>query len=113
MLDAAPSLIIHCGACLLWWLLFPGQIALALGIWWVSGFLWALARYVVRNWALKEAVLKAKDYKLFGRRTGRSSKRLKHDRAALYELPVESAFPPGTIMTLVSFDPRIYVSHRV
>ena len=69
----------------------------------------ALARYVLNNWALKEAVLQTSDYKLFGMKTGRIRRRVKHDKALLYVLAEESAFERYTVMTLISDKPKIYV----
>jgi Zn-dependent protease with chaperone function len=63
----------------------------------------------MRTWALREAVLLTKDYKLFGHRTGKFSKRIKHDRASLYALAEDSAFPRDTVMTLSGHQPDIYV----
>lgn len=108
-LDTVPKLVLLCFFTMLWWQIFPGHIAFAIGTWWLFGILWALIRYVVIRWALKEADLQTKDYKLFGRRIGRFSKRYKHDKASLYYLPDKSAFDNYTIMTFVSFEPKIYV----
>jgi Zn-dependent protease with chaperone function len=110
LLGTFPKLVLLCLSTTLWWVLFPGQIALAIGVWWVTGFLLAVIRYLVRRWALKEAVLQMKDYKLFGRRIGRFSKRKKHDKALLYELPDESAFDRCSVVTLPSHEPEIYAS---
>lgn len=109
LLETISKLVVLCFSTMLWWLIFPGHIAFAIGTWWLTGFFWALIRYVVIRWALKEAILQTKDYKLFGRRIGRFSKRYKHDKASLYWLPDESAFDKYTVMTRVSFEPEIYV----
>jgi Zn-dependent protease with chaperone function len=103
------ELALLCLLTVYWWLVFPGHIALALGAWWVGGIALALIRYVMRMWALREAVLLTKDYKLFGHRTGKFSKRIKHDRASLYALAEDSAFPRDTVMTLSGHQPDIYV----
>ncbi len=110
LLATLPELGLLCGSCMLWLLLSPGNLALAIGVWWVTGFLLALIRYVARRWALKEAVLQTKNYKLFGRRVGRFSKRSKHDKASLYQLADKSAFARYSVMTLVSDKPEIYAS---
>jgi len=109
LLSVLPELLLLCLATMLWWLLFPGHIALAIGVWWAIGIFLILSRHVTRTRALKEAVLVTKDYRLFGRQMGRSLKRAKHDKASLYELPQDSAFHRQTIMTLVSHEPEIYV----
>ena len=109
LLETVPKLVLLCFFTIIWWQIFPGHIASAIGIWWLFGILWALIRYVVIRWALKEADLQTKDYKLFGRRIGRFSKRYKHEKASLYYLPDESAFDNYTVMTSVSFEPEIYV----
>lgn len=110
LLATLPELGLLCGSCMLWLLLFPGNLALAIGIRWLTGFLLALIRYVARRWALKEAVLQTKNYKLFGRRVGRFSKRAKHDKASLYQLADKSAFARHSVMTLMSHEPGIYAS---
>jgi Zn-dependent protease with chaperone function len=107
--ETLPELVVLCLLTLYWWLVFPGHVALAIGAWWVGGIALALIRYVVRRWALREAVLLTDDYKLFGHRTGKFSKRVRHDRASLYVLAENSAFPHDTIMTLISHEPAIYV----
>ncbi len=110
LLCTVPELVLLCGLCVYWWLLFPGHIALAIGAWWAFGLLLGLWRYVWRRWALAEGIVQTKDYRLFGRRAGRSVKRVKHDRASLYVLPQDSAFRPGTVMVLTADEPEIYVS---
>jgi Zn-dependent protease with chaperone function len=105
--------VLLCGLCVYWWLLFPGHIALAIGAWWAFGVFLALSRYAWRRWALAEAVLQTKDYRLFGRRTGRSVKRTKHDRASLYVLSEDSAFRRYTVMVLATDEPDVYVSSAV
>lgn len=107
--ETLPELVLLCLLTMYWWLVFPGHIALAIGAWWIGGIALALIRYVTRRWALREAVLLTKDYKLFGHRTGKFSKRVKHDRASLYVLSENSAFPRDTIMTLIGHKPDIYV----
>lgn len=109
LLETVPKLALLCFFTIIWWQIFPGHIASAIGIWWLFGILWALMRYVVIRWALKEADLQTKDYQLFGRRIGRFSKRYKHEKASLYYLPDESAFDNYAVMTSVSFEPEIYV----
>lgn len=113
LLHTVPELALLCGLCVYWWLLFPGHIALAIGAWWAFGFLLALWRYAWRRWALADAILQTKDYRLFGRRTGRSVKRAKHDRASLHVLAKDSAFRPCTIMVLATDEPDIYVGSEV
>lgn len=110
LLATLPELGLLCGSCMLWLLLSPGNLALAIGVWWVTGFLLALIRYVARRWALKEAVLQTKNYKLFGRRVGRFSKRAKHEKASLHQLADKSAFARYSVMTLISHKPQIYTS---
>jgi Zn-dependent protease with chaperone function len=105
-----PALMVFCGSCMLWSLVTSGNIAIAIGLWWLTGFVLGLIRYLVRRWALKEAVLKTKKYKLFGRRVGRLSKRTKHEKASLYQLADKSAFPKYSVMTLASNQPEIYAS---
>ncbi|MHC4519438.1 MAG: M48 family metallopeptidase [Planctomycetota bacterium] len=112
LLGAIPELLLLWVLCAYWWLLFPGHIALAIGAWWAFGVLLALHRYVWRTWALRKAVLKTKDYRLYGRRTGRLTKRVKHDKASLYELPKDSAFGPRAIIVLASGRPEVYVSEE-
>jgi len=107
--EALPEFALLCSFTIYWWLVFPGHIALALGAWWVGGIVLVLIRYAVRRWALREAVLLTKDYKLFGHRTGKFSKRTKHDRASLYVLSDDSAFPRDTVMTVIGHEPSIYV----
>jgi len=107
--ETLSELALLCLLTIYWWLVFPGHIALAIGAWWIGGIALALIRYVVRRWALREAVLLTKDYKLFGHRTGKFSKRIKHDRASLYMLAEDSAFPRDTVMTLIGHQPDIYV----
>ncbi len=113
LLRVVPELVLLCGVCMYWWLLFPGHIALAIGAWWAFGVFLALSRYAWRRWALSEAVLQTRDYRLFGRRTGRSVKRTRHDRASLYVLPEDSAFGPSTVMALVTDEPDVYVSSDI
>jgi len=113
LIQTLPTLVLLCGSCVLWWFLFPGHIAVAIGLWWVTGFLLALLRYVARCWALREGVLQTKDYRLFGRRVGRFSKRIRHDKASLYQLADKSAFGRYCVMTLISDEPEIYASPEV
>lgn len=105
-----PELALLCALCIYWWLLFPGHIALAIAAWWAFGVFLGLSRYAWRRWALAEAVLQTRDYRLFGRRVGRSVKRAKHDKASLYGLAQKSAFHPGTVMVLRCDEPEVYVS---
>jgi hypothetical protein len=70
LLSVLSELLPLCLAIVLWWLLFPGHIALAIGIWWATGVFLIVSRYITRTWALKEAVLVTKDYRLFGRQMG-------------------------------------------
>ncbi len=109
LLYIVPELTLLCALCVYWWFLFPGHIALAIGAWWAFGFFLGLWRYAWRRWALAEGIVQTKDYRLFGRRAGRSVKRVKHDRASLYVLPQDSAFRPGTVMVLTADEPEIYV----
>jgi len=106
---ALPEIVLLCLLTLSWWLVFPGHIALAIGAWWVGGILLILIRYAARKWALHEAILHTKDYRLFGHRTGRFSGKVRHDKAALYELPDRSVFSRHTLMALVGHEPEIYV----
>lgn len=92
-----------------WWLVFPGHIALAIGAWWLGGLALAVSRYITRRWALREATLQTEDYRLFGHRVGKFTKRMKHDKASLYTLAEDSAFLSDAVMTLVGDEPKIYV----
>lgn len=75
LLETLPALPVLCGSCMLWSLVPSGNLVLAIGLWWLTGFVLALVRYVARRWALREAVLQTRDHKLFKRRSGRLSKR--------------------------------------
>lgn len=110
LLHTMPELGLLCCSCIFLWLFFPGNILLSIAVWWIMGIALILSRYVWRRWALNEAILKTKDYKLFGRRLGRFTKRIKHDKASLYQLADKSAFARYTVMTLVSDNPDIYAS---
>jgi Zn-dependent protease with chaperone function len=110
LFETLPELVLLCISCMLWWLFFPGNILQAIAIWWLMGIALVLIRYASRRWALNEATLQTKDYRLFGRRLGRFSKRKKHDKASLLQLADKSAFARYTIMTLISDNPEIYAS---
>jgi Zn-dependent protease with chaperone function len=107
-----PMLIILYCTTMLSWLIFNRYVLFVFPVWWAVGFILALARHVSRKWALAEAVLQTKDYKLFGRRMTRFLKREKHDKATLYHLPEKSAFGSYTVMTLPSDVPDIYVGKQ-
>ena len=109
LFSTLPELLLLCAGTMLWWLRLPVHVALAIGIWWAIGVFLVLSRYAARRWAMKEATLVTKDYRLFGRQVGRALKRAKHDKASLFELPMDSAFNRRTIMALVGHEPEIYV----
>jgi Zn-dependent protease with chaperone function len=109
LLGTLPELMLLCLLTMYWWLVFPGHIALAIGAWWVGGIGLVMGRYLVRTWALREAILQTKDYKLFAHKTGRFSKRIKHGRASLYELPDNSVFSQYAVMVLARDEPEVYV----
>ena len=112
LLRTVPELGLLCCSCIFLWLFFPGNIFLSIAVWWIVGIALILSRYVWRRWALNEAIIQTKDYRLFGRRLGRFTKRIKHDKASLYQLADKSAFPRYTVMTLVSDNPDIYASGK-